>query len=409
MRRLAPLLVLLTASACGSDDDSDGAFPASKAQQAITDYKRVVQLNYQDVLAGTRALDLAVRNFVDAPFEQPFAAAKAAWLAARVPYGPSEAFRFYGGPIDDDESGPEGLINGWPLDENYIDYTRDMKAGGIVNDVANYPTLTAELIERANEARGEKALSTGYHAIEFLLWGQDDATPGTGAGKRAFTDYAWNDPTAPNAPRRREYLSIVSTLLVQHVESVAAQWDTSKPDSYGARFGVTADDEKSDARKEALSKILTSLGEMAKVELSGERMTVAYKNRSEEDEHSCFSDNTAVDLLGNGLGLQNVWLGRYGTFDGVGIDEVVAAVDPALATKTTADLQAAVSKLQALADFQKSGTPIDVIVLQKPDESPERTTMREAIEALKVFAGDIERAAAALGLSVKLEDPSEEL
>ena len=402
MRRLAPLVLLFSAAACGSDDDgAKSAFPADKAAQAITDYKRVVSLNYDEVLARARDLEATVQRFVAAPSEATHQAAKQAWIAARLPYGPSEAFRFYDGPIDDAESGPEGLINGWPLDENYIDYTRDAPQAGIINDAVNYPTITADIIENANEREGEKALSTGYHAIEFLLWGQDDATPGTGAGKRAFTDFT----TAPNAARRRDYLLLTTQLLVRHLEEVTAQWRPETPGSFASRFGVTADEAGKDPREEAVGKILLSLGSMAKVELSGERMTVAYQNRSQEDEHSCFSDNTAVDLLGNGLGLQNVWFGRYASFDGVGVDEVVASVDPALATKLTSDLARAVEKLQALVMLQNADTPIDVIVTTAADGSPERTTMLDAIRTLKDVGSDVERAAAALGLSVQIEEP----
>jgi putative iron-regulated protein len=43
-------------------------------------------------------------------------AAKEAWLTARQSYGPTEAYRPYGAPIDDD-NGPEGQLNACPLDE----------------------------------------------------------------------------------------------------------------------------------------------------------------------------------------------------------------------------------------------------------------------------------------------------
>ena len=394
--------------ACGSDEDGEKAstqdpasdkLPAALSDQALGDYAQVVNRNYGEVLAGARALQDAINAFVAAPSETQLEAAKRAWIAARVPYGPSEAFRFYDGPIDNEETGPEGLINAWPLDENYIDYTREQATAGIIND----PTkpVEAAAIEAANEnggaEGGEKAISTGYHAIEFLLWGQDDAKPGLGAGKRPYTDYVVGPTgTHANQDRRGQYLKTVAQLLVGHLQSVADAW---KPGAgYAAEFAKD--------RATSIGNILTSLGSMAKAELSGERMTVAYRNRSEEDEHSCFSDNTAADLLGNGVGIQNVWHGRYGAFQGTGIDKVVAAVDPALATTTTADVAASVTKLRALVALQNANKPIDVLI-QAPD--PERLPMLEAIQALKKVATDVEHAATALGLSVQFEDPSEEL
>ena len=209
--------------------------------------------------------------------------------------------------------------------------------------------------------------------------------------------------------RRKAYLTTVTELLVSDLEEVMTAWTPNVAGNYAANFGVKASEAGKTARDEALGDILRALGSMAKAELSGERMTVAYVNHSEEDEHSCFSDTTAADLWGDGVGIQNVWLGKYGSIDGVGIDEVVKAVDPALATRTTADIADAVAKLQTLVTLQDSGTPIDVIVVDPNDGSPGRMAMLAAIQALKKIGDDVEQAARALGLSVTFEKPSETL
>lgn len=412
---LAGLGLLLIA--CSSDDTSTtggssgappGTFPDDVATKAIADYSKNVHASYGEALTAAKALQSAVDAFVADPTEAKFEAAKKAWIDARVPYGPTEAFRFYEGPIDNAETGLEGRINAWPLDEFEIDYTRDTPDSGLVNDLS-VTDLSKDVIAEANEKKGEKSITTGYHAIEFLLWGQDDATPGTGPGKRPYTDFV-DGGTAANQARRRTYLKNVTDLLVEDLETTRAEWEPGKAGSFGAKFGVEASDPATEpnAKKEAIGKLLGSIGSMAKAELSGERMTVAFKNRSEEDEHSCFSDTTATDMLGNGIGIEDVWLGRHGSTDGVGLDEVVKGVDPALATKTTADLADAVAKLRKLKSLQDAGTPIDVI-LQAPDESEGRKAMLDAIQALKVVAEDTEKAASALGLSITLEAPSEEL
>lgn len=403
MRHLASILLVLPSLACG-DEDSGSGFPAAVADQAIANYKQLVSANYADVVTTATVLQAAVTAFLGNPTPDTQKAAQDAWIAARVPYGPSEAFRFYEGPIDDPEDGPEGLINSWPLDENYIDYTRDDPSAGIIND----PTadLSAAMLMNLNAARGEAEITTGYHAIEFLLWGQDDGTPGLGAGKRPASDYVVGG-TAQNQERRRTYLANVTGLLVSDLTFVAEQWRAGV-DNFGARFGVVAREAGGNAQQEAIADLLTSMGSLAKAELSGERMAVAYSHRDQEDEHSCFSDNTSVDLLGNGLGIQNVWLGRYGSLDGVGLEDVVAAIDVALAQKTSADVAVVVAKLQALADLQKAGTPFDVIITA-PDGDPNRALVLEAIQALKTVATDVEKAAAELGLKLTLKDPSESL
>lgn len=405
-----PAVVLVAVVACSSSSreaPADGVFPAAVAERAVADAKKNALIGYDDALSAAKALQVAVDTFVATPTEASFEAAKKAWIAARVPYAPTEAHRFYDGPIDAPETGQEGRINGWPLDENEIDYTRDAPAGGLVNDLT--VELTKDFIAAQNEKKGDKAITTGFHAIEFLLWGQDDAKPGTGPGKRPYTDFV-DGGTHANQARRRAYLVNVTALLVEDLQKVRDEWDPTKPGAFVTKFGVAPTDPaaQADATKEVVGKLLRAMGSMAKAELSGERMTVAFKNRSEEDEHSCFSDTTASDMLGNGVGVQNLWLGRWANADGVGLDEVLGAVDPALAAKTTADLAAAVSKLRRLEELQQAGTPIDVI-LQAPDESEGRRGMLEAIRALKLVGDDVEKAAAALGLGVELEKPSEEL
>jgi putative iron-regulated protein len=402
MHRLPPTLLLLSLVACGADEDPKAAFPTAKAELALADYKTLVNANYTDVVTSAQALQAAIDAFIAAPSAATQDAAKNAWLAARLPYGPSEAFRFYGGPIDDPMTGPEGQLNAWPLDENYIDYARDEPNSGIINRVADVPAITVDVIAKANEAAGEKAIATGYHAIEFLLWGQDDATPGMGAGKRPFTDYVVGG-TAENQSRRADYLKAATQLLVSDLQEVATAWKPGVPDNFRAKFGVTASE--GNALQTAIGDMLKSLGSLAKAELAGERMTVAYKSKDQEDEHSCFSDNTSVDLLSTGTGIQNVWLGRYGENDGVGLDEVVAEKDAALSSKTTADIAAAVAKLQVLADLQKANTPLDVII-SSPDGSPSRVAMLDAITALKLIGDDVEHIAVALGLTIELEKPS---
>src|SRR6185295_1928748 len=152
-------------------------------QAVITNYAAVADATYQDALGGARSLKAAVHAFLKQPSESAMKAARQAWLDARVPYLQTEAFRFYDGPIDQ----VEGLVNAWPLDENYVDYVQDNPSAGIINAVEQYPVLSLELIVSLNEKEGEKSISTGFHAIEFLLWGQD-LNP-DGPGNRPWRDY----------------------------------------------------------------------------------------------------------------------------------------------------------------------------------------------------------------------------
>ena len=308
---IAIVAIGLIAASCSSDDSGD------LATQAVENYAAVVHEAYSVSLESAESMDQAIDAFIASPGEDTLAAAKSAWLDARYDYGITEVFRFYGGPIDDEETGTEGLINAWPLDEAYIDYVEGASDVGIVNDPATYPTIDTATITAANEEGGEANISTGWHAIEFLLWGQDLDTEGPGV--RPASDYT----EAANADRRATYLAVASDLLLTHLQELVDAW-APDADNYRAEF-VALDTE------EALTNIITGMGELTLGELAGERMTVAYEERSQEDEHSCFSDNTTDDYLANIEGIEAVAQGSYGSVSGVGIIELVAASDQALA------------------------------------------------------------------------------
>lgn len=187
---------------CGSSSSSDGASSgplatSEKAKSVAARYAVVAKSSYDDVLVKTRAMKSAIDAFVDAPSVATLDAARGAWLTARSAYGQTEAFRFYGGPIDDDEEGPEGRVNGWPLDEVFIDYVVGDDSAGIIGHSSEFPAIDKRLLIDQNEKGGESNISTGWHAIEFLLWGQDLSE--TGPGARPFTDYV---PGAMPAQKR---------------------------------------------------------------------------------------------------------------------------------------------------------------------------------------------------------------
>ncbi len=368
-KTLTLLFLTLTFTFSGCEDDDETSI-ADLKKQAIENYADIAYANYDDAFVSAGALNDAIIAFVADPTEIAFEACKTAWLNAREPYGQTEVFRFYGGPIDS-EDGPEGFINAWPIDENYIDYTVSQPDNGIINNIAEYPTISTELLLSLNESGSETNISTGYHAIEFLLWGQDFSTDGPGT--RPYTDYVVGEGgTASNQQRRGQYLLAASALLIEHLEQVRDAW--AEGAAYRVSFTGSA------ATTQSIQNIFDGMGILSKGELAGERMLVAVESHDQENEHSCFSDNTINDLLMNFEGIRNVWLGEYKRIDnsivsGTSVREVAhkanstkaAAVDESFAeveTKLAAisspfdqaimndteDITAAVESLQLLSD-----------------------------------------------------------
>ena len=316
--KLLPITALLLLSvSCSDDEEGKETAPVDASlSEAITTYADIVLASYQDSRADAQAIKTAVDAFVADPSEATHTAAKQAWLAAQESYGQTETYRFYGGPIDD-EDGPEGQLNAWPLDESLIDYVSGAVNGddpsanvgtNIINSPDLVPTITKEVIAGYNEVGAETNISTGYHAVEFLLWGQDNVL-GPGGGSRSYTDYL-TDGTGTNAhqDRRGDYLSAAAELIVDDLDGLIAEWQEGG--AYRKFFTSEA------ALENSLEKILNGMGKLSSGELAGERIAVAVDLKSVEDEHSCFSDNTHRDVVTNAKGIENVYLGSYTRTDG---------------------------------------------------------------------------------------------
>ncbi|UZR96933.1 imelysin family protein [Chondrinema litorale] len=379
------------------DDEAENTTPTVTKAVVIENYADLVYANYVDTYNLAATLKQKIETFLANPTAETLADAKQAWLDSREPYGQTEAFRFYDGPIDD-EDGPEGQLNAWPLDESYIDYVSGNVNGAdgninvnIIGDAETFPTIDKDLIAAQNEDGGETNISSGYHAIEFLLWGQD-LSEGAGGGDRPYTDYVTTEEcTNGNCDRRGDYLLAASELLLDDLQVLLDAWQP------GADYRSTFTSESE--LDNSLEKILIGIGKLSKGELAGERMFVAWDEKSKEDEHSCFSDNTHRDIVNNAKGIFNVYTGTYvwtdGTvMDGPGINDLVEEEDETLNTEMLQLLNSSFTATQAIQ------APFDQEFLAEPG----RTRIKNAIDLLREQGDKIAEISAMFGFTL---DPSD--
>lgn len=329
----------------------------------VTRYADFAFASYSGVVKAAERLQREIQALLAAPSACTLASARASWIDARDLYGATEVLRFYDGPIDHAVDGVETLLNAWPVDEAYIDAVEGDPRAGFINQSTRYPHLSAALLELVNERGGEANVSLGWHAIEFLLWGQDRSA--TGPGDRSHEDYM--DGLSPNAGRRREYLRIATELLVGHLRKPSAAWH---PESGAYRRKFIAD-------PAALRKILTGAAVLSGFEMAGERLAVAYETRDQEQEHSCFSDTTSRDFAAGQAGVREVLLGI--ALDGrrfPAVVDLVKEVRPEIAAELVRRIDAATEAIRSLPN------PFDQALLAA-DDSPQRTSLRRAMEALE--------------------------
>jgi putative iron-regulated protein len=380
------------------------------AKAVVAHYAELAFAAFSDSLSTAQALQRAVDAFLAKPDATTLAAARTAWIASRVPYLQTEAFRFGNTLIDD----WEGQVNAWPLDEGLIDYTDKSyehalgNPGGAVNIIANteiqvgedkidVTDITPEKLASLNELGGSEAnVATGYHAIEFLLWGQDLNGTGAGAGNRPASDYLEGaGATGGHNDRRRAYLKAATDLLVGDLEEMVGQWQPNVADNYRASL-------EKDPADAGLRKMLFGMGSLSLGELAGERMKVALEANSPEDEHDCFSDNTHYSAFYNAKGIRNIYLGEYTRVDGskltgASLASLVGKADAATDSALRADLADTEARLQVIVDHANKGEHFDQLIAAGNNAGNQ--VIRDAIAALVKQTGAIEQAAGKLGIT----------
>lgn len=378
------------------------------ASAVVTHYADIALAAYQDSLIAALDLDDAIEKFLNETTEENLEAAREAWIIARVPYQQTEVYRF-GNPIVDDW---EGKVNAWPLDEGLIDYVdpgygseSDSNPLYSANVVANpnlvingeevtidliTPEVLSDVLHEADQV--EANVATGYHAIEFLLWGQDLNGTEPGAGERPATDYSLTECTNENCDRRRDYLKAASELLVSDLREMVDAWAADGD----ARLAVTGGDPKT-----GLTAMLTGMGSLSYGELAGERMKLGLLLHDPEEEHDCFSDNTHASHYFDAVGIQNIYLGRYIRMDGTTLEgpalaDYVAETDAALDREMRTKLGVTMARMRIMAAKGAAGETYDQLIAEGNETGNQ--VVQAVIDGLVDQTRSIERVVTALDL-----------
>ena len=377
----------------------------------VRHYADLGEAGYTDAFTTGQALQVAVDALLNAPSEATQAAAKSAWVAARIPYLQTEAFRF-GNPVVD---AWEPRVNAWPLDEGLIDYVDIGSAAvneendyALLNVIANPSltiggtavdanTITPALISGAlHEAEGIEAnVASGYHAVEFLLWGQDLNGTDAGAGARPYTDFLQGEGcTGGNCDRRAAYLRSVTDLLVTDLGEMSIAW------APGGAAREAAENEG------GVSAILTGLGSLSYGELAGERIKLGLMLHDPEEEQDCFSDMTHLSHYYDGLGIENVYTGRYIRADGTemsgpSVSDLVAARAPEVDAQLRDELAASMTALGAMKTAAENGMAYDQMLAM--GNASGAALIEDAVAALIAQTRSIERAVTAVGANASVE------
>jgi len=396
---------------------------AADAKPVVETYADIAHAMYEDSLITAETLKAAVDALVAKPSRVNLIRARAAWIAARQPYQQSEGYRFGNAIVDD----WEGKVNAWPLDEGLIDYVaasygkqsdenpfftaniianKTLKLGGKTIDASKItPALLSGTLQEIDGV--ESNVATGYHAIEFLLWGQDLNGTGPGAGNRPHTDFDPANCTGGNCERRAQYLTAATELLISDLKDIVAAWAPGG----AARKAVTADPAK------GVAAMVKGIGSLSDGELAGERIKLGLMLHDPEEEHDCFSDNTQNSHYYDQLGMIAIYRGHYARIDGTlvkgpSLKDLVAAEAAGVAGKIDAALEATQARMQVMKDTADRRIMAYDQMIGSGNAAGNKI-IQDVVDGLVAQAKAIELAMAPLGLSGiefegsdSLDDPS---
>lgn len=407
-----------------SDIDSDVAPKADTTRNThrtiLNGYRSLASHSYEAAYHSADRLRKATLAFLAEPSKTGLDNLRQTWRTARIDYSQTEVFRFGNWIVDD----WEGQVNAWPVDEGLLDYVSTAYQASSTNPlyrhnlVANANIVVGGIPIKADSlawpqlkfihggSEHESNVLLGYHAIEFMLWGQDLNLTTPGAGQRPWTDYA-TDSACTSGPqaapvehcqRRRQLLQTMVEHLYQSLGSMTLSWAGSGPASYG-QYLVNGDPQN------GLRRMLFGMIRLAGDELSGERMQVALISGAPEEEQDCFSDDTHQSVYYNAIGIKNIYYGQYrnARYRG-GFDYQAETSMAQLAQQTDAALAANID--QAFIDVEQSllvikqrgeaGETFDLLI--RPNNAQGHQWLQQAITQLQHLSQLLEQLGAAIGL-----------
>lgn len=347
-RILFTILAVATLASCKKKEENK---PNTSESAAISNYADIAYAEYKDAYDEALKLQTGINDFCDVPTEAKFENLKVLYANARIPYEKTECFRAAKTPIDEGKDAVEGKLNSWPLEENYIDYVSNDANAGIINSPTEYPVLSKVLIDSLNQkgVAGDVNVTIGYHAIEFLLWGQDLNVDPLSAGQRKYTDYT----TLANYERRKTYLKAITEILIADLKYLVEQWQPNG--AFRTKF-------LANSTSDNLNNMFSGIAWFTAGELPTERMFKAVQEGKQEEEHSCFSDLTDQDIKLSMQGISIVMNGSYNKVNGetvtsVGLLKVLEEKDASGAKSVDSLLNV------AIANCSKIPAPFDQAII----------------------------------------------
>ncbi|MEO8109425.1 MAG: imelysin family protein [Ginsengibacter sp.] len=300
----------VTVSCKKNEDAGTNDFENLKTQ-ILVDFTNIVAVpGYQQLDAAATDLQTSIENLNNDATESNLATARSAWKNMRGIWEQCEGYLF--GPVEDNDYDPN--MDTWPTDYVQLD---SLLASNSPLSVANIQNLTLSL--------------RGYHPIEYIIFGDH--------GSRT---------AASLTERQKLYVQSLATDLKNTCHSLYVSW-VDEPVNFAkqvmtAGAGSTVYSKKQEAYL-AIIESMTGICE----EVGEGKMKEPFDTRDPKTVESPYSGNSVSDFKDNIIGVQNVYLGRLGSADGKGLNDLVAAGNISLDNKIQGQLTSAINSFNNIS------------------------------------------------------------
>ena len=177
------------------------------------------------------ALQQASENFLKNPNNTTLKALKSSWQISHQQYLRTIIYQ----SVSKNYRRSRFQIDAWPIEAGYLDYLKEYPNTGIVNDLTL--VISEEAITEQHGFSSEFDVCKGFHAIEFLIWGEGpdpnsvgnrsakDFLPMTSLTQQQQENQLQLKDLANN--RRRELLRLLVNLLIKDLSELEANWQSS--------------------------------------------------------------------------------------------------------------------------------------------------------------------------------------
>ena len=334
------LVTAIAAPTAGCDDDGpatpevraalDPTF-AEAAHATMKGYAKVGRAMHEETVRLCKLMEKAIEDFIKAPSPELLANAKVAWRAARDAYSRAEAFRFTGGPLDEDAT-LATRVEIAPVDVTRLE-GESLAAGGILDDLMRVPEVTGDAVRDA--ARG-RDVQLGWHAIEGMLYG---AAVLSGGPPRSHTDFIDDGAGSDCNARRGRLLAKLARILIEDLVLVANQWDADRTDSFAQKLVRGPLDD-------GFQRALHGVAEFSRKEMAERKLGGVLTGAPEVSDAS---DSTRADLAGNALGIEGLLFAREGRVTAPSFIDLVRRDDAELADAVVASIAEARASIRSLS------------------------------------------------------------